>query len=189
VGAVVDATAPSADAGELAGPDGFRAFYADALPRVYGYFYHRCGGDAALAEDLTQETFLAAVAALKRGTPVAAPVPWLLGIARHKLLDHFRRQRRQGWTVLPWDDAADDAADDAELAAPAADEAARERVVAALAAVPAPQREALVLRYLDGLAVPEVAAALGRSVAAVESLLARGRAGFRRGYREAGDGG
>ena len=181
---MVDAAAPNADAGELTSTDGFRALYADALPRVYGYFYHRCGGDAALAEDLTQETFLAAVAALKRGTPVAAPLPWLFGIARHKLLDHFRRQRRRGWTVLSWDEEVDDE----ELAAPVADEAARERVVAALAAVPSPQRDALVLRYLDGLAVPEVAAALGRSVAAVESLLVRGRAGFRRGFREAGDG-
>ena len=178
-----DVAAPDANAGGLAGPARFRAFYAAALPRVYGYFIHRCGGDAAVAEDLTQETFLAAVAELKRGTTVAAPVPWVLGIARHKLLDHYRRQRRQGWTLLSWEEEVNDD----EFVAPVGEEAGA-RTDAALAAVPSPQREALVLRYLDGLSVPEVAAALGRSVGATESLLTRGRASFRRGYREAGDG-
>jgi len=44
----------------------FGRFYEDSLPRIYGYFVHRCGGSALTAEDLTQETFLAAVAELKR---------------------------------------------------------------------------------------------------------------------------
>lgn len=56
----------------------------------------------------------------------------------------------------------------------------RELAIAALAAVPSRQREALVLRYLDGMSVAEVAAELGGSVDAVESLLRRGRATFRR---------
>jgi RNA polymerase sigma-70 factor (ECF subfamily) len=49
------------------------------------------------------------------------------------------------------------------------------------------QRAALVLRHLDGYSVPEVAAALGRSVEATESLLARGRRHFRRAYTGADD--
>lgn len=169
------------DAIWLADPDRFRAFYADALPRVYGYFYHRLGADPALAEDLTQDTFLTAVAELHRGTVVVAPVSWILGVARHKLLDHLRRQQRAGWTLLSWEDTVDDNA----LIAPEDDEVARERAVAALAIVPSPQREALVLRYLDGFSVPEVAVALDRSVSAAESLLARGRVAFRRGFQEA----
>ena len=74
--------------------ESFRAFYDDALPRVYGYFLHRCGGSVAVAEDLTQETFLAAVAELKKDRRVKTPVAWIYGIARHKLLDHYRRQER-----------------------------------------------------------------------------------------------
>lgn len=181
---VVDLATREPRVGELADPDQFRVFYAAALPRVYGYFFHRLGGDAALADDLTQETFLAAVTQLRRGAPVAAPLPWLLGIARHKWLDHLRRQRRSGWTLLTWDDAVED-----DVPTPADEaEATRERTAAALAAVPSPQREALLLRYLDGLSVPEVAAVLGRSVSAAESLLARARVTFRRGFQEAGDG-
>ncbi|MFN8589888.1 MAG: RNA polymerase sigma factor [Thermomicrobiales bacterium] len=81
---------------ELADPERFRDFYTAALPRVYGYFAHRLGGDTALAEDLTQDTFLAAVRELRRGASVTEPMPWLLGIARHKWLDHLRRQQRTG---------------------------------------------------------------------------------------------
>jgi hypothetical protein len=77
-------------------PEAFRGFYERALPRIYGYFLHRCGGPAALAEDLTQETFLAAVAELKKGRRVDTPIPWIYGIARHKLLDHYRRSGSSG---------------------------------------------------------------------------------------------
>jgi RNA polymerase sigma-70 factor (ECF subfamily) len=178
---VVDGAVLGVEVDGLSDPERFRVFYADALPRVYGYFYNRLGANRGLAEDLTQETFLAAVHEIRRGAAVHAPLPWVLGIARHKLLDHLRRQRRAGWTLLSWEsDMEGDA-----LIVPEDDDTAREWAIAALALVPSPQREALVLRYLDGLSVPEVAEALGRSVAAAESLLARGRVAFRRVFEEA----
>jgi RNA polymerase sigma-70 factor (ECF subfamily) len=70
---------------------------------------------------------------------------------------------------------------------PEDDPASSERAMAALADVALTQREALILHYCDGLPVAEVAALLGRSVSATESLLARGRASFRQRYLEAGD--
>ena len=155
--------------------DGFRRFYDDALPRVYGYLLRRCGGSVSVAEDLTQETFLAAVSELRRGRRIEAPVPWVYGIARHKLLDHYRRQER----------GARDTRSESETSVAVTPDEVDDRALAALAAVPASQRIALVLRHVDGLSVPEVAAALGRSVEAVESLLVRGRVGFRRAYAEA----
>jgi RNA polymerase sigma-70 factor (ECF subfamily) len=160
-------------------PGSFRAFYEEALPRVYGYLLQRLGGSAATAEDLTQETFLTVVAEVRKGGEIDAPVAWAIGIARHKLLDHYRRQARRERTVTL------DGDERVELPADSGDEA-REWTVAALALVPAAQRAALVLRHLDGYSVPEVAAMLGRSVEAVESLLARGRVSLRRAYLEVG---
>lgn len=75
----------------LAGVDAFREFYDRALPRIYGYFYHRCGRAPGTAEELTQETFLAAVTELRKGKRVDDPLAWIRGIARHKLMDHYRR--------------------------------------------------------------------------------------------------
>ncbi len=168
----------------LSRPEAFRAFYEEALPRVYSYFFHRCGGAASVAEDLTQDTFLAAVAEIRKGKSVTAAVPWVLGIAKHKLLDHYRRQKREERKA-----AMSREAQLSEDRLSTVDEGeSRERALAALGSIPAFQRAALVLRYLDGMSVPEVARALGRSVRATESLLARGRESFKRVYLEAGGG-
>jgi RNA polymerase sigma-70 factor (ECF subfamily) len=176
----MELSAPAAN--DLLGSDAdsFRAFYDDALPRIYGYLLHRCGGSVTVAEDLTQETFLAAVAELKRSKRVKTPMAWIYGIARHKLLDYYRRQERidrplaVAWEAEPLE---------GELLVDDAHEA-RERATAALASVAASQRAALVLCYLDGYSVAEAARLLGKSVEAVESLLARGRQSFKRAYLE-----
>ena len=68
--------------------------YDRALPQVYGYLLPRCG-DVPLAEDLTAETFLAAVTSVQRGAVVEVTTAWLVGIARHKLVDHWRRAARE----------------------------------------------------------------------------------------------
>lgn len=154
---------------------GLLELYDEALPHVYGYLLARCR-DANLAEDLTAEAFLAAVhAARKPGAPEPS-VPWLIGIARHKLADHWRRVEREqrGLALLdgepgavedPWDVAID-----------------RIRAHEVLDALGPHHRAALTLRYLDGLPVPEVARHLDRTVHATEALLVRARGAFRRHY-------
>lgn len=176
----MEISAPESGHALDASPRSFAAFYDVALPRLYGYFFHRCGGSTDVAEDLTQETFLAVIAELRNGKQVRAPIAWSYGIARHKLLDHYRREERaERHLTLAW---ASEAAG-GELAVPDAPET-RERVTAALASVAASQRAALVLCYLDGYSVPEAARLLGKSIEAVESLLARGRRSFKRAYLE-----
>lgn len=159
------------------------AIYRSALPQVYGYLLPRCGS-TVVAEDLTAETFMAAVAAVRQGR-VRVPevtVAWLVGVARHKLADHWRRAAREQRSLAAVAVLAEEAGDPWEehLDAQAAH--------AALARLPGPQRAALTLRYLDGLPVGEVAACLGRSVHATETLLVRARAALRRIYREEGSG-
>ena len=162
--------------------DAFSAFYREALPHVYGYLLRRSGGNVAVAEDLAQEVFSAVVADLLKGRRVEASLPWLLGIARHKLIDQFRRQVRSDRMSVR---GADEEVSDAALDTSGAD--ARERAIAALGLIPASHRAVLVLRYLEGFSVPEIADALGRSVEAIESLLARGRSRFKQAYLEGSD--
>jgi len=113
----------------------------------------RCG-DRAVAEDLTSETFLA-VAAGREEMPLT--VGWLIGVARHKLVDHWRWQARQKRLLQAVEASSSDSDDpwDVEL------DRLHAHVVLTLLA---PQhRAALTLRYLDGLSVPESAAVLGRA--------------------------
>ena len=149
--------------------------YDEALPQVFGYLLARCG-DRALAEDLTAESFLAAVGAVRARPDAPVCVGWLVGIARHKLVDHWRRREREerGLRLLAEVTPESDDPWDAELDAMTAHEVLRGL---------APQhRAALVLRYLDGLPVAEVALHLGRTLHATEALLVRARAAFRRAY-------
>jgi RNA polymerase sigma-70 factor (ECF subfamily) len=169
-------TAPESSAAEP-----LAAIYHRALPQVYGYLLPRCGS-TVVAEDLTAETFMAAVAAVRRGR-VRAPevtVAWLVGVARHKLADHWRRSAREQRGMAAVAVLAEEAAD------PWGEHLDVQVAHAALARLPGPQRAALTLRYLDGLPVAEVAACLGRSVRATETLLVRARAALRHVYREEG---
>lgn len=74
--------------------------YDTALPQVYGYLLSRCRRQQ-LAEDLTAEVFLAAVAVVRRPDPPTVSLPWLIGTARHKLVDHWRRQSREDAACTP----------------------------------------------------------------------------------------
>jgi RNA polymerase sigma-70 factor (ECF subfamily) len=154
---------------------GLLELYDAALPHVYGYLLARCG-DTGLAEDLTAESFLAAVHAIRKPEAPDLSISWLIGVARHKLADHWRRAEREqrqlrlldGGPALPddpWESAID-------------------RIWAreVLSQLSAHHRAALTLRYLDGLGVPEVARHLDRTVHATEALLVRARAAFRRLY-------
>ncbi len=156
-------------------PGALVAIYRRALPQVYGYLLPRCGS-VVIAEDLTAEAFMAAVAAMQQGAAPDIDIAWLIGVARHKLVDHWRRQERDERSRStigpmrehedPWEAVLDHVA-----------------LHRALAELNGSQRAALTLRYLDGLRVAEVAEHLGRSVHATETLLVRARAALRHAYR------
>ena len=73
----------------------FRDWYDHALPRVYRYLFTRCGHDAELAEELTQQTFVEGVRRRAGFDGRSDPVTWLCAIGRHKLVDHYRRSGRE----------------------------------------------------------------------------------------------
>jgi RNA polymerase sigma-70 factor (ECF subfamily) len=158
--------------------------YDEAVAEVFAYLRARCAA-RAVAEDLTADTFLAAVGQIRRGAVDTVTVAWLIGIARHKLIDEWRRSSRRprperldtetsGHDLTLDGDDIWDAVIDQHLVA---------RVLAELGAH---HRAALTLRYLDGLAVPDVAANLGRTLEATETLLVRARRRFRAVYEQHG---
>lgn len=161
------------------GPQGgLLELYDAALPHVYGYLRSRCGAQP-LAEDLTAETFLAAVDAMRRPDPPTVDTPWLIGVARHKLIDHWRRAAREerGLRAIGESPAAVD---------PWEEQLDAMQARATLDQLGPHHRAALTLRYLDDLPVPQVATLLGRTLHATEALLVRARSAFRRAYEKTG---
>jgi RNA polymerase sigma-70 factor (ECF subfamily) len=120
-------------------------------------------------EDLVQETLLALH--LQRGSydPQVPVTAWMLAIARHKLIDLWRRRGRQDALHDPIDDV-----DGAQLVAAAHDEGAQRDLGQLLADLPAAQREAIVLTKIEGLSVAEVSVRTGASESAIKVQVHRG---------------
>jgi RNA polymerase sigma-70 factor, ECF subfamily len=163
----------------LADDRAFESWHRRTLPRVYSYLLSRCAGDIALAEELTQQTYVAAIDRRSRFDGRSDSVTWLCGIARHKLADHFRsvernerRQMRMEVRQAHFDvgGGRDIALDD------------RAAITEALRVVPANQRAVLVFVVLDDLSVAQTARLMGKSQRATASLLFRARESFRRAY-------
>ncbi|MEL6984876.1 MAG: sigma-70 family RNA polymerase sigma factor [Actinomycetota bacterium] len=168
---------PASDPAEAA--EALLDLYDDALPQVHGYLSRRCRG-RLVAEELTSEVFLAAVRATKAGKVQQVTVAWLIGIARHKLVDHWRAEEREQRRLRAVAGQIDDEVDAWEAVV---DRHLADEVLATLA----PQyRAALTLRYLDALPVAAVAEHLERTVGATEALLTRSKAAFRQSYEQHG---
>jgi len=158
------------------------SFYDRSVRDVYRYFHRATAGDRRTTEDLTQETFMACVRAAADGQRDALTMPWLMGVARHKLIDHYRRRRRDeqrlalAWTAVPNEESAIDV------------DVTETEALAALGTLSELHRLVLVLRYVDDLSVADVATAIGRSVRATESLIVRARQALDKTLTEARNG-
>jgi RNA polymerase sigma-70 factor (ECF subfamily) len=155
----------------------FRAWYDVAVHRVHAYLFTRTGGDHALSEELTQQAFVRAIRARASYDQRAPVTAWVCAIARNLLADHHRRKAREERSLLRV--VVREIEPDVAVV-----ESERQEVLATLRSLPTLQRAAIVLRYLDDLSVREVAAAIGKSESATESLLSRGRERFRRSFDE-----
>lgn len=156
----------------------FDALYRRYLAQVYSYAYYELG-DHHEAEDVTERTFLAALAGLPRFDERARPADgegastfrvWLFQIARNSVSNHRRGRRRHPEVSL---DAAAGLATGIDLETSAAihdDAAAAWKAVGRL---PADRRRALVLRFVEEMSTAEIAGILGRTEGAVRVLIHR----------------
>lgn len=161
-----------------ADPARFDALYRRYLAPVYSFAYYELG-DHHAAEDVTERTFLAALANLHRFDERARPADgegastfkvWLFRIARNVVANERRAARRR--PIAPLADAAL-FADPLDVER---DAVRRDEVAAAWRAVgrlPEDRRRALVLRFVDELSTAEIAGVLGRSEGAVRVLIHR----------------
>lgn len=150
-----------------------RELTARLVPRVLGYAA-RLLGDRAEAEDVAQEAMLRLWRASSGWRAGEAQVStWLYRVVTNLCTDRLRARGRRG--PVGTGDLPDvaDAAAGAEAGLIEADRIAA--LDAALAQLPERQRQALVLRHLEGVSNPEIAAVMDIGVEAVESLTARAK--------------
>ena len=137
--------------------------------RLRAYLGRRLSSHPDEVEDLVQETLLALH--LQRGThdPSLTVSAWVVAIARHKLVDHWRRTGRRGGRHESLDDV-----DEGLLAVDGEDRGASRDLEKLLRVLPDAQRRAIVLTKLDGLSVAEAASRTGASESAIKVQVHRG---------------
>jgi RNA polymerase sigma-70 factor (ECF subfamily) len=165
-------------AGDTNALERFYEQYADSL---YAYIYHWSGGVKEDAEDIWQESLLAAIRGLDAFQGQSRLFTWLCAIARRKTADHFRRLGRsvEALSVELVEDMPE-LIDRAPL--PEAWVQAKTtcmHVVTVLQALPDDYRQALVARYAHEKSVKDIARLLGKSYKATESILSRARSAFK----------
>lgn len=157
----------------LRAQEGDEVAYREALEmissRIRGFFRRRMQSTPNDIEDLVQETLLALHA--KRGTfdPTLPVSAWVTAIARHKLVDLWRRRGRRE----SLHDGLDDV-DESLLAASPVEEGAQRDLEKLLQALPDVQRQAIVLTKIEGLSVSEASKQTGISESAIKVQVHRG---------------
>jgi RNA polymerase sigma-70 factor (ECF subfamily) len=166
-------TLPAAEL-HLSSETAFAELYERNADRIYAYCRRRLRSRQE-AEDAVQETFVAAMRAIKRGSVPVCESAWLYKIAENVCIAAYRSgARRQLRDVT-------DSERVVQLPARERDGEALMGLEAALTALPENQRRAFLLRELRGLSYREIAIQLGVSVASVETLIYRARRGLARG--------
>ena len=149
------------DAGEL---------YTRHYVSIYRYLYYRTG-NVHVAEDLTSEVFLKMVRALPSYRPGTIPFQaWLYQIARNMAIDHYRRNRH--YALVELDESLDNS--DPDMDQMIDYHLTSEDLVEGLKKIEETQRDVLLLRFIEGLALSETAVVLHKSIDAVKGLQRRG---------------
>jgi RNA polymerase sigma-70 factor (ECF subfamily) len=159
----------------------FDALYGRWRSRLFRYLRHQCG-DAAVAEELYQDIWLRVIAARKSYEVAAKFSTWLFRIAHNRLVDHWRAMGRQAQEALASYDDHDEDCPNGLCIDPAASpdqlperllerRDLAERLVAAIGALPAAQREVFLLVEEGEMTLEEIANATGTGRETVKSRL------------------
>ena len=149
--------------------DAFAELYRRHMTRVYRYHMAHVG-NVKDAEDLTSQTFMAALEGIRSFRGTGSFAAWILGIAARKKLMFFRGSRPE----VPLDDAALYPSPSLPTDKAATQRLQLESVARALRKISADRAEAIALIYFGGLSAIELARVLNKSEAAVKMLVSRG---------------
>lgn len=149
--------------------EAFTWLYRRYRGSLYRYLAHQCG-DSQQAEDLYQDVWIKVINARVDYEPLARFSTWIFRIARHKLIDHYRRHAPHRALDLSYDETDLARSESVPALSASADQTppalferrnVAERIHRALADLPAAQREVFLLAEEGGLTLEEIAEATG----------------------------
>ena len=160
--------------------DALQQLYLLYVDRLYSFVFHQVGRNKAVAEDIVQETFIAALNSAGKFRGRSQFYTWLCSIAYHKITDFYRQQNRQNKHVEPPPEIA--AADIEQIAereptilSKIESQEAKQTLEQALSRLPLNYRQVLIFKYVEQMPVSDISLVMRRSPKSVEGLLARAR--------------
>lgn len=147
----------------------FLEWYDDLSEPIYRHCYFRVHS-AAVAEDITQDTFLRTWSYLAKGNRIDNPKAFLYRTAGNLIVDHYRQKKEASLDALA--EGGYDPAGDGTGSVTAAAEGEQARRM--LERLGDPYKETMILRYVDGFSVTEIAELIGESQNVVSVRLHRG---------------
>ncbi|MFZ1075578.1 MAG: RNA polymerase sigma factor [Minisyncoccia bacterium] len=161
----------------LGDAEAFAALYTAYFTPLYRYIYFRVT-DKSDVDDLTQEAFLKAYVSFPRYTHSGgSPLAYLYTIARHGVIDYYRKRKMPVADEGVLEGIRDDA-DTAEEAAIQRDE--NDMLRRCIAKLPQEQQDTVVLRFIEGFSTREIAVMLKKNETAVRQLQSRGLRALRK---------
>ncbi|MDH5456145.1 MAG: sigma-70 family RNA polymerase sigma factor [Gammaproteobacteria bacterium] len=168
----------------------FEAFFRGYYPRLYRFALVRLNNDEDLADETAQVVLCQAISKLETYRGEAPLFSWLCTFCRYEVSKQLKARRRaQGDTPLIEDDPSVRAALDSLLANTSTDPDAavyqheiRRLVKVALDHLPSLYADALEAKYVHDMTVQEIAAVIGKSPKATESVLTRARNAFKENF-------
>lgn len=153
--------------------DAFSELYRRHVDQIYRYVLARVG-DRSTAEDLTSEVFVRTLEGLdgyeQRGTPL---ISWLYRIANARVIDHWRAGKRH-------DALIDSRTIEDSIEMPRGDVIAYEELARSLKKLTREQQEVIILKFVEGYSISDIAQLTGRGKGAVKSLQHRALASLAR---------
>jgi RNA polymerase sigma-70 factor (ECF subfamily) len=140
--------------------------------RIYRLVFSQVDGDRDVAQDIAQETFLAAFKSAHRFRGQSKVYTWLYSIANRKVADFYRRRKREGKHRA---DPLENQVSEAETDGTVESEETSKSIQQALSCLPLHYKQVLLLKYVEEMPVAEICQVMDRSSKSVEGLLTRAR--------------
>ena len=157
-------------------PDAVAQIFNAYVDRVYSLVFNQVDRDHEAAQDIVQETFLAAAKSAKYFQGRSNISTWLCSIANRKVADFYRRKKRETKHRVNYSIDTEQVQDRGESAVGLVESGeSREIVRQALFSLPLHYRQVLIMKYVEGIPVSEIGTIMERSPKSVEGLLTRAR--------------
>lgn len=164
----------------------FQKLYSAYIDEIYRYVFLRTGLQKATAEDITQEVFMDVFKGLDRFIGLCSERTWIYKITKNKVSDYYRTYYKrimesEGIT----DELINKAADpDQDIGRYIEDKYNSQFIMECLGCLPEHYKITLLLKYIDGKSVREIAVIADKSEKAIESILQRAKTAFIRQYQK-----